>query len=122
MRDALFEHAKTKGVYTVIAKVTASLPFAVQDMEKVGVREVALGSSIAVTLPNLGLDYQDVTVQGTIENGDDCVLYRGTDGRMWLRRTIEFTDGRFTPLNPRAACMMPPTWHFGAMGVMPIAN
>lgn len=112
---AKFKHVETGGEYTVTAKVTASVaraPFL--DMEVVGIRAVDLGH-IAVVLPNLRVVYE-ATVQGTIENGDDCVLYRGKDGRHWLRTTREFTDGRFEPLDARAACMMPPQWHFGQMG------
>lgn len=115
MKDAMFKHAKTDGIYTVVAKVTASISFPVKDMQLVGVRKTDHGW-IAVVLPNLGLaeEYPIVTAQGTIENGDDCVLYRGTNGSMWLRKTSEFIDGRFVPLSPRAACMMPTAWHLGA--------
>lgn len=116
MKDAMFKHAKSDGMYTVVAKATASLSQPLADMAAVGIRKLDSGGCIAVSLPNLGTDLM-ATVQGTIENGDDCVLYRGTDGRHWLRTTVEFTDGRFLPMNARAACMMPPQWHFGAMGV-----
>lgn len=114
MLYAKFKHVKTGGVYTVAAKVTASLLHPAQDMDIVGIRAVDLGH-IAVTLPNLRVLHK-ATVQGLIENGEDCVLYKGEDGEHWLRVTREFTDGRFEPLDARAACMMPPQWHFSKMG------
>lgn len=112
--SAMFKHKKTGGLYTVIARVVASLAPKVKltDMQTVGIRKPDLGGLIAVQLPNLGLECE-ATMQGEAENGDMCVLYRGTDGKMWLRPEKEFTDGRFEPMNNHAAAMMPPSWHLG---------
>ena len=33
-----------------------------------------------------------------IREGDDLVVYLGEDGKLWLRPTAEFDDGRFEPL------------------------
>lgn len=104
--DAMFTHKGTGHLYTVVAKVTASLPGQerLRDMEPVGVRHTDFGL-IAVQMPTVMLQYE-ATVQGEIENGDPCVLYRGTDGRMWLRGLFEFTDGRFEPMNAKAVAML----------------
>lgn len=118
---AMFTHKKTQGLYTVMARVTTSLPDGrkVLDMAVVGIRKTDHGY-VAVGLPNLGLEQAAVMQsEEPVENGVECVLYRGTDGRHWLRPLTEFTDGRFEPMNPQAACMMPATWHLTSQGITP---
>lgn len=33
---------------------------------------------------------------GPLQEGEQVIVYRGVDGRSWVRRATEFTDGRFT--------------------------
>lgn len=113
--SAMFKHVKSGGLYTVVARAIASLSVGVKltDMQEVGVRKPDLGGHIAVQYAT-GSDTK-ATMQGEAENGVECILYRGTDGRLWLRSRLEFTDGRFEPLNPQAASMMPVSYHlFGS--------
>ncbi len=33
-----------------------------------------------------------------LREGDNLVIYRGEDGRLWARPHVEFYDGRFEPV------------------------
>lgn len=33
-----------------------------------------------------------------LREGDNMVVYRGEDGRLWVRHNAEFHDGRFDPV------------------------
>jgi len=35
---------------------------------------------------------------GPITDDTEVVVYRGPDGRLWVRPVTEFTDGRFEPV------------------------
>ena len=35
-----------------------------------------------------------------IEEMTAVVVYRGTDGKLWVRNAVEFDDGRFEPVTP----------------------
>lgn len=107
IKDAMFMHRATGGLYTVVARVTASLPGKerLRNNAPAGIRDTDFGP-IAVQMPTVMLRCE-ATVQGEIENGDQCVLYRGTNSRLWLRTLAEFTDGRFEPMNAYAVAMMP---------------
>lgn len=111
MKDAMFKHTASGGFYTVVAKVTTSFAGQASDMSQLGIRKTDFGF-IAVKLPNIGLETMaHVQAATPIEDGVDCVLYRHTNGSLWLRPTAEFTDGRFEPMNNLAGCMMPAVWH-----------
>ncbi|WP_296585652.1 hypothetical protein [Xanthobacter sp.] len=48
-------------------------------------------------------DYRpDWTVERRIADGDRLTVYQGTDGKMWVRFTDEFNDGRFVALEAEA--------------------
>jgi hypothetical protein len=38
---------------------------------------------------------QDSGLHSDAFDGEDVVIYRGSDGRHWVRRYCEFADGRF---------------------------
>lgn len=116
MKDAVFKHRKTGGLYTVVARATASLAQPLEDNAPVGVRKTDLGV-IVVEYPNIVVDHVgQLQSAKPLENGEEVIVYRGSDYRYWVRPLAEFLDGRFEPFDNRAACMMPPAWHFGAMG------
>jgi hypothetical protein len=61
------------------------------------------------------LDKGEVTLQVNdhhIESGDLLIVYRAeVDNSLWARYHLEFIDGRFIPVNLKAAAMMPAQWH-----------
>lgn len=48
----------------------------------------------------------DVIAQGRVQarepltDMEEVTIYRGDDGKYWVRRKTEFEDGRFTPVAP----------------------
>lgn len=117
---AMFKHAKSGGLYTVVARaVTVDEDQPLRDMDSVFVYQRGLDGYVVTTkspglLRHSPLYQPRVQASAPMTAGTPCILYRGTDGSYWLRPTSEFTDGRFEPLNPQGACMMPVQWHFGA--------
>lgn len=116
---AMFKHVKSEGLYTVSAQAVVDFGEELSDMASVFVFQRGLEGYV-VTSKNPGLLRHSPLYQPRVQTstklkaGDKCVLYRGTNGDYWVRSKAEFTDGRFEPLNPQGACMMPPQWHFGA--------
>jgi hypothetical protein len=122
---AMFKHKKTDGLYTVAAQARVEAGEELTDMQAVFVFQRGADGYV-VTTKNPGLQRHSPLYQPRVQANmpvkafERCVLYRGTNGDYWLRPLSEFTDGRFEPMNPQAACMMPPQWHFGAqMGGAP---
>lgn len=125
MKDALFKHVKTQGLYTVIARVKVN-PFDVvsmRDMMHVLVRQQPDGWVTGINGEEQKATDFVAIVQAPPErpivNDVICVMYRGTDGRYWLRSLDEFLDGRFEPMNAQAAAMMPAAYHLGGMRELP---
>jgi bifunctional DNA-binding transcriptional regulator/antitoxin component of YhaV-PrlF toxin-antitoxin module len=106
-KHIMWTHRRSGGVYQVLGIVPYKGADKLVDMGKVCVMNDMAGAveSVVPTHYTIPINYlrDEATVQveeaAFLKEGDQLVVYRGGDAKLWVRPVKDFYDGRFQKLD-----------------------